>query len=65
MENFDIELGEYHYYYKDGKQEITRNDNPWRDETGDNFILAMAMRIQELEDELMWAEEESFNLRHK
>ena len=42
----------YEYIFDNGSQLIKRNGEPWRDETGDNFILAMAMRIEELEDEL-------------
>lgn len=49
---FRLQLGEYEYTYEDGKQTITRNNLPWRDETGDNLILAMAMRIKDLEKDV-------------
>ena len=46
MENFTIKLDKYTYEYLDGKQVIFRNGLLWREETGDNFILAMAMRLK-------------------
>ena len=49
----EITLGEYHYTLtEDYKQLITRNGEPWRDETGDNLIYAMAQKISDLEEKL-------------
>ena len=51
-----IELQQGKYIYKfdenSGRQEIYRHGELWRDETGDGFLLAMAQKIEELEDEL-------------
>lgn len=52
MENFTIELDKYTYEYNDGKQAIFRNGFFWQEATGDKFMLAMAMRIKELEEEV-------------
>ena len=51
MNKFEIILdnGKYIYEYRDGVQTIFRNGEFWRDETGDNLLLAMAMQIKELE----------------
>lgn len=43
---------DYTFNHNTGIQSIKRNGEEWRDVTGDNFILAMAMRIEELEEEL-------------
>lgn len=47
-----IKLEEYTYIFDvgNGNQEIYRNGQLWRNETGDNFILAMAQRIEVLEE---------------
>ncbi|UZV41236.1 hypothetical protein vBVpaMR16F_170 [Vibrio phage vB_VpaM_R16F] len=52
--------GKYEYVFnsKDGTQTIKRNGQPWRDETGDNLLLAMAQRIYQLEDEVVELEED-------
>ncbi len=47
-----LEDGKYVYTFENGMQSITRHGETWRNETGDGFILAMAHRIQELENEL-------------
>lgn len=47
--NIKLNNGEYEYTFEDSEQLIKRNGLEWRNETGDNFILAMAMRIEELE----------------
>tara|TARA_R100001594_G_scaffold61608_1_gene95795 strand:+ start:18 stop:254 length:237 start_codon:yes stop_codon:yes gene_type:complete len=54
MDNLlEITLEEYHYTLtEDYQQLITRNGEPWRDETGDNLIYAMAQKINSLEEEL-------------
>ena len=46
--------GKYEYTFnaKEVAQTIKRNGEPWRDETGDNLLLAMAQRIDQLEDEV-------------
>ncbi|WNO47307.1 hypothetical protein [Vibrio phage vB_VibM_10AMN] len=46
--------GKYEYAFnaKEGTQTIERNGQPWRDETGDNLLLAMAQRIDQLEEEV-------------
>ena len=48
-----IELEKYTYLFdeKTGLATVLRNGLPWRDCQGDNFILAMAQRIEELEAE--------------
>lgn len=43
---------EYEFDHQKGAQTIKRNGKDWRDETGDNLILAMAQRIDELEEEV-------------
>lgn len=57
MDNLlEITLGEYHYTLtKDYQQLISRNNEPWRNETGDNLIYAMAQKINDLEEELSLA----------
>lgn len=52
--NMKHKLGEGKYVYKfeGGRQITTRNGQQWRDDTGDNLILAMATEIQELKEEL-------------
>ncbi|CAH9014745.1 putative coil containing protein [Vibrio phage 495E54-1] len=50
--NIKLDDGKYEYALENGTQIIKRNGEQWRDETGDNFILSMAMRIEELENEL-------------
>jgi hypothetical protein len=46
-----LQGGKYTYVFDENNsnQEIYRNGLLWRNETGDNFILAMAQRIEELE----------------
>ena len=44
--------GKYEYVFENGVQTIKRHGEDWRNVTGDNFLLAMAMRIDELEKEL-------------
>lgn len=46
-----IKLGEYTYIFDEqtGNQEIYRNGQLWRNETGDNFILSMAQHIEALQ----------------
>lgn len=57
MENFTIELDKYTYEYNEGKQAIFRNGELWcQDNWPDYIILAMAMRIKELEEEI-WGED--------
>ena len=65
MENFTIELDKYRYEYINGRQDIFRNDAIWREETGDNFILVMAMRIKELEKQVENLEEEVYQLEEE
>lgn len=52
--------GKYEYTFnaKEGTQVIKRNGQPWRDETGDNLLLEMAQRIDQLEDEVAELEED-------
>ena len=62
MDNIVIELEEGKYVYtfisKAGTQTVTRNGEIWRDETGNNLLLAMAMKIEELEDKISDLQEE-------
>lgn len=44
--------GKYTYRNEDGKQEVLRYGEPWRDLCGDKFVAAMADRILELEAQL-------------
>ena len=48
-----VELEKYTYLFEEntGLATVLRNGLPWRDCQGDNFILAMAQRIEELEAE--------------
>ena len=50
----ELQQGKYIYEFDEasGKQEIYRHGELWRHETGDGFLLALAQRIEELEDEL-------------
>ncbi|UUW39756.1 hypothetical protein VP14_069 [Vibrio phage VPMCC14] len=50
----ELNDGKYKYYFNSqkGTQIIKRNGQDWRDETGDKLILAMAQRIDQLEDEV-------------
>lgn len=42
----------YEYTFDKGTQTIKRNGEEWRNETGDNFLLALAQRVNDLEWEL-------------
>jgi len=44
-----LEEGKYKVLYDNGKIEILRHGQPWRDETGDGFIHALLMSYGELE----------------
>tara|TARA_Y100001956_G_scaffold48961_1_gene47603 strand:- start:5067 stop:5300 length:234 start_codon:yes stop_codon:yes gene_type:complete len=48
----ELEEGKYEYLFENGVQTIRRHGEDLRIETGNSFILAMAMRIDELEKEL-------------
>ena len=50
----ELQQGKYIYEFDEasGKQEIYRHGELWRHETGDGFLLALAQRIEELEDVL-------------
>ncbi len=54
--------GKYLYTFENGMQSITRHGETWRNETGDNFLLAMAQRIQDLEFKLENDMEEAVNI---
>lgn len=41
--------GKYHTTFDNGHLTITRHGEPWRDETGDGYILSLVQRIEELE----------------
>ena len=58
----ELDEGKYEYVFENGVQTIKRHGEAWRNETGDNFILAMAMRIEELEKELSGGMEETINV---
>ena len=51
----ELHQGKYIYEFDEasGKQEVYRHGELWRDETGNGFLLAMAQRIEELE-EVLW-----------
>jgi hypothetical protein len=55
-----IELcdGKYTYINDDDGQRVLRHGEPWRDLVGDNFVLAMAQRIEELKELLEEVENE-------
>lgn len=42
--------GKYEYTFDGMTQITTRGGEPWRDDTGDNLMLAMAQRIIALEE---------------
>ena len=50
----ELQQGKYIYEFNEtsGRQEIYRHGELWRDETGNGFLLAMAQKIEELENEL-------------
>lgn len=60
--NIILNDGKYEYNFADGKQTILRHGEPWRDETGDNLLLAMANMIVSLEEELGNIQEKLDNL---
>lgn len=49
-----LENGKYLYIFDEiiGSSTVFRNGAIWKDTTGDKLLLAMAQRINELEDEL-------------
>ena len=50
----ELENGKYLYIFDEviGSSTVFRNGAIWKDTTGDKLLLAMAQRINELEDEL-------------
>ncbi len=62
MSDIKIELNEGKYVYtfseKTGVQTVTRNCEVWANETGNNLLLAMAMKIEDLEDKIRNLREE-------
>lgn len=42
--------GKYHTTFDNGHLTVTRHGEPWRNETGDGYILSLVQRIEELED---------------
>jgi hypothetical protein len=49
----DLSDGKYTYVRnEDASQHALRYGEPWRDLTGDGFILAMAQKIEELETDI-------------
>mgnify|MGYP003643767169 CR=1 FL=1 len=44
--------GKYTYINDEKGQRALRYGEPWRDIIGDGFVLAMAQRIEELEEQL-------------
>lgn len=61
--NIKLNNGEYEYTFTErGEQQVKRNGLDWRNETGDNFILALAMRIEELEWQLENGMEEAIDI---
>lgn len=52
-----LEYGKYKVLYDNGKIEILRHGEPWRDETGDGFLHTLLMSYIELEYELEAAED--------
>ena len=47
-----LEEGKYTVLYDNGKIEVLRHGEPWRNETGDGFLNALLMSHIELEFEL-------------
>ena len=49
-----LENGKYTHVFDNttGEQTVLRYGEPWRDETGDGFILVMAQEIFELREKL-------------
>lgn len=52
-----LEEGKYKVLYDNGKIEILRHGEPWRDETCDGFLHALLISHIELESKLAEAEE--------
>ena len=45
----EIEDGKYTYqFHPDGRSEVLRHGEPWRDTVGDKFIYCMASEIEQL-----------------
>lgn len=57
MFKVDLMGGEYTYIIDKGVQSALRNGEPWRkdDLVGDNLVLAMGLKIEELQNELNYA----------
>lgn len=54
---YKIKLGEYEFTNDNGLITVTRNDLEWKDYIGDNAVLALLGRIEELELKLESKEE--------
>lgn len=52
MINVAVADGKYRVTFVRGKLTAYRYDEIWRDLTGDNLVLALAQRIEELEKQL-------------
>ena len=48
----DLCDGKYTYCLEDGKQFALRYGEEWRDLTGDGFVLSMAQKIFDLEEQI-------------
>lgn len=58
-----IEEGKYTVLYDNGKIEILRHGEPWRNETGDGFLHALLMSHIELEHKLYEVKEELYSIQ--
>lgn len=58
-----LEEGKYTVLYDNGKIEILRHGEPWRNETGDGFLNALLMSHIELEHKLYEAKEELYSIQ--
>lgn len=63
--SIQLQEGKYHYLFQNGKQTITRHGEFWRDETGDNLLLAMAQTIEDYRELLAHALKDAKDLSHQ
>lgn len=65
MTKIILEDGKYTVLHENGiNLRALRHGEPWRELTGDGLVLAMAQRIEELQEQLQAIESEKDNERY-
>lgn len=60
----EIEDGKYTYqFHPDGRSEVLRYGEPWRDVVGDKFIYCMAAEIEQLRQRVQELESQNIELQ--